>query len=154
MIVNVIFWRRTDAPPQWGPRSYLPSKSDEDEVVVLVLPPYLPTYSSLKHALRLTAAGLRTCETGATLAPLFFSKRSDRRAGCRRPSDRRERCVNPLLYDAVAGVGRGPATDGRAANRSLKKSPPNGLSGGDFFISKTVSAYQAVCALRSMDSGF
>ena len=68
MIVNVIFRRRTDAPPQWGPRSYLPSKSDEDEVVVLVLPPYLPTYSSLKHALRLTITGLRTRSEGAALA--------------------------------------------------------------------------------------
>ena len=32
------------------------------------------------------------------VALLSFSNRRDRRAGCRRPSDRRERRVNPLLY--------------------------------------------------------
>ena len=47
--------------------------------------------------MHITAVGLRTCETGTTLALLSFSKRSERRAGCRRPSTRRVRRVNPLL---------------------------------------------------------
>ena len=49
------------------------------------------------------------------VASLPFSNRRERRAGCRRPSTRRVRRVNPLLHD-VAGPAIFPrfATDGKA----------------------------------------
>ena len=51
------------------------------------------------------------------VAPLPFCNRRERRAGCRRPSTRRVRSVNPLLYD-VAGPAIFPrfATDGKAGD--------------------------------------
>jgi hypothetical protein len=52
-----------------------------------------------KTALRLTARGFTNLRGGHDACASAFSKRSDRRAGCRRPSDdqREERSVKPML---------------------------------------------------------
>lgn len=63
-----IAFRRTDAPPQCGPRLCPPSKSDEDEVLVLICTPILFEQSPPNQHDRITAAGLRTRSEGAAIA--------------------------------------------------------------------------------------
>ena len=86
-----------------------------------------------QHA-RLTARGFTNLRDGHDACASSFSKRSDRRAGCRRPSTRRVRRVNPLLYEVAVPVQPPalPRTAGPRITRSLKQFPPNRTSGGNF----------------------
>ena len=81
--------------------------------------------------LRITARGFTNLRGGHDACASAFSKRSERRAGCRRPSDEQseERCVKPLLA-AVAVPVLPPALPRTARPRIarcglIKHFPPN-----------------------------
>ena len=99
MIVNRIFKAAHGRAAEMGATINSPSNETESGLV-FGFAPLIHQNNLQKPALHITARGFTNLRGGHDACASAFSKRSERRAGCRRPSDEQseERSVNPLLY--------------------------------------------------------